>query len=803
MKRLLLLVACLAVFAMSAGTALADTNAERIAKIQKQIAELMAKLQELQNGGSSTSCYVFSENMGFGDKGKKVANLQSRLIAMGYSISSSDTAATDDSGDKNSRFGESTAAAVVKFQQANNISPLSGYVGPLTRAQLNKNCTGTKPVIDEPIPYIPPANTSSINRNNPNYGTIRFTAPEDGEYEIDAKVSQATDVGKSYDSEFYVLVNGEEEHGKSIKPFGKDSFKEDFDLEKGDTVDFLVGKGADGKQYGSGLKIWVTIKNDDSDKEYSLENDIDSDPSATHRAWSFGNLATKTSNFVRASQYALSPDDNGLNVDTWGMAGNEYPVFYKNNTGRTAYAGNGSSVLPDGVVWFFPGLDPDMGYVAPATKPGKCPEGYICNGQTSLQIISPIGGTYEVGDDIEVRWTGSKGTKRVGILLRESDISPSFPFDSGAMALATANDGHTEFEIGNIQPGLYTIRILCGEKGECGYVDSPSYITVTGGDEQSWEPYIKIVRGKASGDFEINSTGAFGIEGKYLAGDEDSTNVYIDDRAATLSQIGDNLLYATAPSNLKLGKTYDLYVVTNKGKSNVVKVKVLYGGSVEKSVTVLSPNGGETLVAGASAGIKFSTKGVEGKKLNVFLFNADKGENYFVGPVMIEEDGNDSESFTIPSWIAPGNHYKINIETVDSNNMLVKDMSDAYVTIASKTSAEASTKVNTPNGNEKYKVGDSLPYSVSVSKLSSKGELSVYISTKKGDDWKSGRNYFIVSGGGYSPNSDKIVNESGASEITNDIQPGDYYLVAEWKGYNGATSRDSSDDTFEIEARDN
>jgi hypothetical protein len=45
-------------------------------------------------------------------------------------------------GNETLRFGPATFAAAKKFQRANGITPVSGYVGPLTRAALNTICTG-------------------------------------------------------------------------------------------------------------------------------------------------------------------------------------------------------------------------------------------------------------------------------------------------------------------------------------------------------------------------------------------------------------------------------------------------------------------------------------------------------------------------------------------------------------------------------------------------------------------------------------------------------------------------------------
>ena len=93
-------------------------------------------------------------------------------------------------------------------------------------------------------------------------------------------------------------------------------------------------------------------------------------------------------------------------------------------------------------------------------------------------------------------------------------------------------------------------------------------------------PVITSVAGKAAGNFEIDAGGSVGIQGTNLAGYKDSTNVYIGGMACTITQLSNTLIYCTAPSNLTVGSTYDLYINTvgsggDKVTSNIVRVKVL------------------------------------------------------------------------------------------------------------------------------------------------------------------------------------------------------------------------------------
>jgi hypothetical protein len=79
------------------------------------------------------SVYNFAVNFGYGTKDEDVTQLQLILIADGYLKISSPTG----------YFGAMTRTAVKAYQSANNIYPVSGYVGPITRALLNEGIVPT------------------------------------------------------------------------------------------------------------------------------------------------------------------------------------------------------------------------------------------------------------------------------------------------------------------------------------------------------------------------------------------------------------------------------------------------------------------------------------------------------------------------------------------------------------------------------------------------------------------------------------------------------------------------------------
>lgn len=95
-----------------------------------------------------------------------------------------------------------------------------------------------------------------------NFGAIRFTVPVGGAglYLLESAVRCYLDGDRSGDTDYHVVVNSTEAFGAFIAPRSASGYTNHFNLAVGDTVDFMVGRGADNMLYGSGLKIQGALR---------------------------------------------------------------------------------------------------------------------------------------------------------------------------------------------------------------------------------------------------------------------------------------------------------------------------------------------------------------------------------------------------------------------------------------------------------------------------------------------------------------------------------------------------------------
>ncbi len=88
-----------------------------------------------------------------------------------------------------------------------------------------------------------------------NFGALRFTAPSNANYRLVTVVNSLYTGSYSGDTDFHVVVNGVEIFGQALPATTGTSFSNVVALAAGDTVDFALGRGADGDGWGAGLKI--------------------------------------------------------------------------------------------------------------------------------------------------------------------------------------------------------------------------------------------------------------------------------------------------------------------------------------------------------------------------------------------------------------------------------------------------------------------------------------------------------------------------------------------------------------------
>lgn len=109
-------------------------------------------------GGTGAACYAWTRDLSQGSNGADVMALQVFLNTNPATMVASVGAGSP--GMETMTFGPATHGAVMKYQTANGISPVAGYVGPITRASIAAKCSGTTPPGTTPPGTTPPPGAS-------------------------------------------------------------------------------------------------------------------------------------------------------------------------------------------------------------------------------------------------------------------------------------------------------------------------------------------------------------------------------------------------------------------------------------------------------------------------------------------------------------------------------------------------------------------------------------------------------------------------------------------------------------------
>ncbi|MBE3089012.1 MAG: VCBS repeat-containing protein [Actinobacteria bacterium] len=136
----------------------------------------------------------------------------------------------------------------------------------------------------------------------------------------------------------------------------------------------------------------------------------------------------------------------------------------------------------------------------------------------------------------------------------------------------------------------------------------------------------------------------------------------------------------------------------------------------QQSITVVSPNGGETWQVGNTYAVTWTSNNISGN-VNIELYKGSV-------PVYAIETNTPNDgyaSWTISSSTTPDTDYKIKITSVDGT---VSDFSDSYFTIVAP--PQQSITVVSPNGGETWQVGNTYAVTWTSNNISGNVNIELY-----------------------------------------------------------------------------
>ena len=132
---------------------------------------------------------------------------------------------------------------------------------------------------------------------------------------------------------------------------------------------------------------------------------------------------------------------------------------------------------------------------------------------------------------------------------------------------------------------------------------------------------------------------------------------------------------------------------------------IITTGTIASSITVTSPNGGETWQRGKTYPITWSYAGSPGSSVSIVLLKGGTQVLTLASSTPIGSGGSGSYSWKIPSDKPMGKDYQVRIQS--TSKPTIKDTGNNYFSIVANTDSAGSITVTSPNGGETWQRGTS------------------------------------------------------------------------------------------------
>src|SRR3989338_1287383 len=388
------------------------------------------------------------------------------------------------------------------------------------------------------------------------------------------------------------------------------------------------------------------------------------------------------------------------------------------------------------------------GVVGPATR-GKLVQGCgqpapipgVVPLRASLKISSPNGGeSWQMRSEQAVRWSSLESFSYVDVDLlswspplppcQECPAIASAPSFSAAILRRAPNTGYLSWRVGNIlsdsivPAGTYVIRVSNSENANV-YDQSDSYFKIVqNGTNTNNPPVISGVSGPTT--LNIDQQGTWTVKAYDRNGGNLVYSVVWGDEERMTGTGSNSGVPASAKtqqtatfthSYSQVGIYMPMFFVTNNN-DNIdgtakTSLSVNVGNNATPSITVLSPNGGESYAVGTTIPISFSTtltdKQTSGITMQLYRGTPGAYDSSFVQTIVSNWIGGSPYQWQIPATLTPG-QYSMYVSALTPNMPLkeggVSDWSDAPFTIIPTVTPKQSITVLSPSGGEIWKIGN-------------------------------------------------------------------------------------------------